>query len=103
MTRRNGMGFQFTKLRREILLLHRSDVLIAKEQHFVLEPQSSDLRDHVRVLGRVGQADIAELSADVRRAQLNLDRMLTNRRTDDRRCHGAGLRSTAFKSCLFYH
>ncbi|MOA50582.1 hypothetical protein D3C78_1736120 [compost metagenome] len=79
------MGFQFAKLRGEILLLHRRDVLIAEEQHFVLEPQSSDFRDHIRVLGRVGQADIAEFGADVRRAQFNLDRMLKSRRTDNRR------------------
>ncbi|MNI87658.1 hypothetical protein D3C73_1448740 [compost metagenome] len=38
MARSNGMGFQFAKLRCEILLLHRGDVLVAKEQHFVLEP-----------------------------------------------------------------
>ncbi|MNF05338.1 hypothetical protein D3C81_2138440 [compost metagenome] len=38
MARRDGMRFQFGELRREILLLHRSDVLVAKEQHFVLEP-----------------------------------------------------------------
>ncbi|MNP77082.1 hypothetical protein D3C76_1744340 [compost metagenome] len=79
------MGFQFGELRREALLLHRSDVLVTKEQYFVLEPQRPDLRDHFRVLGRVGQADVAELGADVRRAKLDLDRMLKSRRTDDRR------------------
>ncbi|MCY1173739.1 hypothetical protein D9M73_139140 [compost metagenome] len=85
MAGRNGMSFQFSELRREILLLHRSDVLIAKEQHFIFEPQRPDLCDHFRVLGSVGQADVADLGADVRRAKLNLDRMLKSRRTDDRR------------------
>ncbi|MNE25970.1 hypothetical protein D3C80_1193180 [compost metagenome] len=67
------MGFQLTKLRREMLLLHCSDVLVAKEQHFVLEPQGPDLRDQFGVLGSVGQADVTELGADGGRAKLYLD------------------------------
>ncbi|MDT4849846.1 hypothetical protein FQZ97_839780 [compost metagenome] len=103
MARRNGMGFQFGELRGEVLLLHRGNILIAEEQDFVLQPQRPDFGNDVRIQGGIGQADIAELGADGGCAKLHLDRVLKNRRTNDRRCHGAGLRSTVLKSCCFYH
>ncbi|MNP35134.1 hypothetical protein D3C76_1284560 [compost metagenome] len=85
MARRNGMGFQFGELRGEVLLLHRGNILIAEEQDFMLEPQRPDFGNDVGIQGGIGQADIAELRTDVRRAKFDLDRMLKNRRTDDRR------------------
>ncbi|MNM90896.1 hypothetical protein D3C81_1031750 [compost metagenome] len=88
MARRQGMGFQFAELRGEVLLLHWSDVLVAKEQHFVLEPQLPDLRDQFWILGSVDKADVAELGADGGCAKLYLDRMLSHRRPDDGRCRG---------------
>ncbi|MNF68675.1 hypothetical protein D3C84_505380 [compost metagenome] len=103
MARRQGMGFQLGELRSEMLLLHRGDVLVAEEQHFVLEPQRADFRDHARVLGCVGQTDVAELGADVGRAQLDLDRMLKGRWADDRRCHGLGLRRAVLRSSRYCH
>ncbi|MCY1299727.1 hypothetical protein D9M70_492660 [compost metagenome] len=92
MTRNNGMRFQFAESRGEVLLFHRSDVLVAEEQHFVLEPQRPDFRDHVRVLGRVSQTDVAEVGADGGRAEFDLDRMLAHRWPDQGRCRGRGLR-----------
>ncbi|MNQ93440.1 hypothetical protein D3C85_1089060 [compost metagenome] len=88
MARRQGMGFQFAELRGEVLLLHWSYVLVAKEQHFVLEPQGPDFRDQFGVLCSVDKVDVAELCADGGCAKLYLDRMLAHRRPDDGRCRG---------------
>lgn len=48
----------------EVLLLHRRDVLIAEEQHFVLQPQSPDFGNGIRIEGGIRQADVAEFGAD---------------------------------------
>ncbi|MNE75876.1 hypothetical protein D3C80_1720760 [compost metagenome] len=78
MARRQGMTFQIAELRGEVLLLRGGDVLIAKKQHFVLQPQRPDFRDQLRVLGSIGQVDVAEFGTDGGGANLHLDRMLAH-------------------------
>ena len=85
------MGFQFAELRGEVLLLHRRDVLIAKEQYFVLQPQRPDFGNDVRIQRGISQADVAEFGADGGRAKLHLDRMPAHRWPDNGRCRGRGL------------
>jgi hypothetical protein len=46
----------------------------------VLQPQGPDFGNDVGIERSVSQADVAEFCADGRRANLNLDRMLTRRR-----------------------
>ncbi|MNZ69455.1 hypothetical protein D3C78_877530 [compost metagenome] len=78
MARCQGVGFQFAELRGEVLLLQGGDVLVAEEQHFVLQPQRPDFCDQFRILGGVGQVDVAELGTDGGGANLHLDRMLAH-------------------------
>ncbi|MNE88355.1 hypothetical protein D3C80_1856570 [compost metagenome] len=78
MARRQWMTFQLTELRGELLLFQGGEVLIAKEQHFVLQPQRPDLCDQLRVPGCIGQVDVAEFSADGGGAYLHFDRMLAH-------------------------
>ncbi|MNQ81286.1 hypothetical protein D3C85_963000 [compost metagenome] len=90
MARRQGMGFQFAELRGEVLLLQGGDVLVAKEQHFVLQPQRPDFCDQFGILGSVGQVDVTEFGTDGGGANLHLDRMLAHRRPDNGGCRGGG-------------
>ena len=84
------MGFQCAELRGEVLLLHRRDVLIAKEQDFVLQPQRSDFGNDVRIQCGIRQADVAELCTDGGRANFHFDLLLEYRWPDNSGRRGGG-------------
>ena len=69
--RQGRMRFQFAEARRELLLLQRRDVLVAKKQHLVLQPQGPDFGRQRRILADIRNADIADLGADGRRTQFD--------------------------------
>ncbi|MCY1304898.1 hypothetical protein D9M70_546730 [compost metagenome] len=94
MARSKGMAFEFGEFCGEVLLRHRRDVLIAKEQNLMLQPQRPDFGNGVRIQGGISQADVAEFGADGGGANLHLYRMLSHRWPDNGRCGRRGLHST---------
>ncbi|MND02289.1 hypothetical protein D3C83_216170 [compost metagenome] len=59
-------------------MLALADVLIAQEQHLVDEQLAADLREQVVVAGRLGEADVEQLGADMRGQLLNTHLCLLN-------------------------
>src|SRR6516225_10066614 len=80
-----GMGLELAEPCRELLMLHRRDMLVAEEQHLVLQPQLADLARQGVVPCNVSDANIREFRANRRSAEFDLDRMLQDRTSDDRR------------------
>ena len=54
-------------------VLGPGDVLVAEEQHLVLQQQRLELGEQVVVAGGVGQVDVAQLGADVDGQRCDLD------------------------------
>ena len=86
VARSYGMGFQVAEMRGEVLLLDRRDVLVAKEQHLVFQPQRPYFGDDVGIQRGISQADVAEFGADRGRAKPTL---IECRRADGRTMAGA--------------
>jgi hypothetical protein len=82
---------------REGHVVGAADVLVAEEQHAVLEQQAADLGEQIIVDRRRRQAHVAEFGADVASQLLDGDRIAQGRGADDGRgglmglCHGACL------------
>ena len=68
------MILELAEVARERDVLGARDVLVAEEQHPVLEQQRADLRDEPGVARRDAEVDVGELGADRAGQRLDLDR-----------------------------
>ena len=79
---RHRVVLELTEAPGEGDMLGAGDVLVAQEQHLVLEQQSLDLGEQIVVVRGVAQVDAEQLGADVAGQRLDLDRLRPTATTD---------------------
>ncbi len=92
------MALEFAETARKGHMRGAADVLIAEEQHAMLQQQRSDLGDQAVVLRGRRQAHVAEFCADGAGELVDRDRPIQRRGTDDGRGRDAFLTHVACSS-----